>query len=84
MKNPITEVREGLGLSRRDFAVMVGVSYYTLWNCESGYDKTVPHKIAQFCEENTGVKDIQILYLNWLEDFREAIKIQAGLIKGED
>ena len=59
--NPIKLARERIPLSRHQFALLIGISYPTLWAVESGSRIKVPKKILRSLQDLgvdvTGLKD---------------------------
>jgi|AntAceMinimDraft_16_1070373.scaffolds.fasta_scaffold04027_6 transcriptional regulator with XRE-family HTH domain len=74
MKNPITEVREELGLSRRQFALAAGVGYAELWRSEAGYARSLHPEVIQFLKQKGYAGDPESEYACWREELGNIIR----------
>ncbi len=80
MNNPVTEFRERLDLTRKEFSVLNGVVFSTLSNVESGNASIVAQKVIDGLRK-AGIpwqelEDIQERYRRWLRD-----KVEQQIMK---
>ena len=58
--SPLAQMREQLGLSRRELAVAAGISWHVLYQCETGYRQSIPRRVLQALDR-MGIDPEQIL-----------------------
>lgn len=79
VQNPVTRLREESGLDRKSFSVLVGLNYYTLYQNELGYQKTLSYemtaRLAKYAK--TTPEAIQMEYQQWREVLRHNIATAA-------
>jgi hypothetical protein len=51
LKSPVEVIREELGLTRRDFALMCGMGYQGVYLVEKGYRMGISDGVAVFLEQ---------------------------------
>lgn len=78
MRNPVKEMRESIGLSRKEFSAQYDVPASTISNCESGNLSRVPENVviglrrAGVSREN--LEDVQERFSKWRKEMtRETI-----------
>lgn len=65
-ENPAREVREKLGLSRHDVAMMAGTSTVALYNVERGSLTKIPASIeAVYAGLGVDIEELHRRYSNW-------------------
>ena len=87
MRNPITKVREELGLSRHQFALAAGIGYAELWRSESGYARSLHPELIQLLKQEGYASDPGRDYVSWRKELGKAIRSGANnkrLGTGED
>jgi transcriptional regulator with XRE-family HTH domain len=68
-KSPIQQVRESLGLSRREGALAAGVSYHALYEIETGLVSSISEPIRRLLEQaGIDVDDLEERQWLWLEN----------------
>ena len=72
MTNPIVSVRLANGLSRREFALRLGIDYHDVVICELGYVKRVRKGLADAMALHLGVdgEKLQSEYSEWRAEQR--------------
>ena len=72
--NPLVKVREDLGKSRKELALMIGTTYHRIYEIESGYTASIPQVITDFFKahcKSVNVDDLQEQYKTWKEEQRK-------------
>lgn len=78
MDNPITELRLALGLSRRDFALALGVGYNALNQLERGHPRRIPTGILSALEAaGHDAAQLDARYRAWREERRRELLAPA-------
>lgn len=65
-RHPLVIIREELGISRRDFALMCNLSYGAIYRTECAFVWRVPGKVLAFLEElNYDGDQVQWAHQDW-------------------
>ena len=64
-QNPVTAFREGIGLSRLQIAIRLGINYLTFYEVEAGYRVSISPRIAKGLVKLGAPQDIAEQYRQW-------------------
>lgn len=77
-QNPLTNQREAMGLSRRDFALMYGLNYSLLGNVETGYAALPKNWEAKLAGSGIDFPALRQANDDWRAALVEALKSAKG------
>jgi len=76
MKNPVTELRESLDLSRKVFSMAYGVPFSTMNHCENGFASKITDGVIEAFRRagisREDLEDIQERYAKWRKEVSHA------------